>query len=110
MNKAQIIEMAEAVGFTVFADSQLLNPEIFDHRIAVEEYSVGDALARFAQLAADHTRNEIAQENERQYLKGFKAGKEFALEEAAALCERFAERQMNAAECAAAIRAMKGKP
>lgn len=31
-----------------------------------------------------------------------------AYEEAAALCDRFAERQMHPAECASAIRAMKG--
>jgi len=63
-------------------------------------------------------RHEIAQENERQYLKGFQAGKEFALEEAAKACTteaNFVKSDKDggfstAMNCAAAIRAMKGKP
>ena len=41
--------------------------------------------------------------------QGWETGREAALEECAAICDRFADRQMHPAECAAAIRALKEK-
>ena len=120
MNKAQIVEMAKAAGFrTGEVTLSVGTPIPFIAPVSSTTCMV--EVENLIRLAADHTRNEIAQEHERQYLKGFQAGKEFALEEAARACDDVDEPgwygyecpntfQDGCLSCAAAIRAMKGNP
>ena len=58
--------------------------------------------------------HEINQELERQYLKGFQAGKAFEREQCALVCDRYGEKMFGGAigaqKCAAAIRSRKDAP